>query len=65
MRRAGQDYDALRSTVGAAARLTVKHATNGRPVFRLHRPWSGGLAVPVTSAMRENEAAAVTTLPDG
>jgi hypothetical protein len=64
MRHAGENYDALRSTVGVAAKLTVKDATNGRPAFRSHRPWDGRLAVPVPPRIRENEAAAIT-LPDG
>jgi hypothetical protein len=46
--------------VGAAAKLTIKDATNGRPVFRPHRPWDGWLAVPVPPPVRENEEAAVT-----
>lgn len=36
MRHAGENHDALTSTVGAAAKLTVKDGSDGRPRFR---PW--------------------------
>jgi hypothetical protein len=39
MRHVGAKHDALRTTVGAAARLTVAEAANGSAVFRPYRSW--------------------------
>jgi hypothetical protein len=38
MRHEGQDYDALRSTIGAAARMTVRDDRTGKPVFVKWQP---------------------------
>jgi hypothetical protein len=53
MRHAGSGADALRSTVGAAAGLTVADDTGGKPVFRTWKPYDAGSAVAVASPMRE------------
>jgi hypothetical protein len=39
-RQEGQDYDALRSTIGAAAKLRVTE-DRGRPIFRDWAPYDG------------------------
>lgn len=38
MRHAGRDHDAIRTTVGAAAGLTVWNSAEGKPVFTRWRP---------------------------
>jgi hypothetical protein len=55
--------DALRSTVGAAAGLSVADDTGGKPVFRTWKPYDAGSAVAVASPMRETGPAAVL-VPD-
>jgi hypothetical protein len=40
VRHVGARHDALRSTVGAAASLTVEEGDRS-PAFRAHRPWDG------------------------
>jgi hypothetical protein len=43
MRHAGQGrHDALISTVGAAAKLTVNDSDRGRPKFKTFKPWKPG-----------------------
>jgi hypothetical protein len=55
IRHAGSLADALRSTVGAAAGLTVADDTGDKPVFRTWKPYDAGSAVAVASPMRQNE----------
>jgi hypothetical protein len=48
MKHAGSHVEALRSTVGAAARLTVETDEQGTPIFRQWRgPRTRGAAPPV------------------
>ena len=59
MRHEGKDYDAPTSTVGAAAKLTVKESTrDGKPRFGDWHPY-GGPCVPVASPISETEPAGV------
>jgi hypothetical protein len=61
MRHAGSDYDALRSTVSAAAKLTVTDTKNGKPrlgQWNLYRPGLSG-----ASPVRQNEMAAIEVAP--
>jgi hypothetical protein len=53
MRHAGTTHDALRSTVGLAAQLTVWNTDNGSPAFKAHRPWNGLQVGPGEPLMRE------------
>jgi hypothetical protein len=55
-RHAGSNRDALRSTVGTAAGLTVADEGRGRPIFRqwAPSPYDKGKALPVTPPMRQN-----------
>ena len=55
MRHQGQDYDALRSTIGAAAKLTVEEGKR-RPIFR---PWKPRESAALSPPMRQNEEAGV------
>jgi hypothetical protein len=57
MRRVDQDHDALRSTVGKAAGLTVKDDSCGKPVFRNWEAYRGPSAVPVVSPVRKDDLA--------
>jgi hypothetical protein len=51
MRHEGQEHDALRATVGAAAKLTVEEGKR-RPVFRPWRPReTAGTALPDSSVI--------------
>jgi len=54
LRHAGQDYDALRSTVGAAARLTIEEGERP-PTFRR---WKPSPHAAVTPSVRQTEEAA-------
>lgn len=48
MKHAGSGVEALRSTVGAAARLTVENNEQGRPIFRqLRGPQTRGAPPPL------------------
>jgi hypothetical protein len=58
MRHAGADHDALRSTVGFAAKLTVKDASHGPSIFASYAPWSGPASALGSPSKRENEAPA-------
>jgi hypothetical protein len=59
MRHEGKDYDALTSTVGAAAKLAVKESTrDGKPRFGDWHPY-GVPGVPVASPISETEPAGV------
>jgi hypothetical protein len=60
MRRAGSATDALRSTVGAAAGLTVADDNGGKPVFRKWSPYDREETIPAPSPMREIDPAAVS-----
>ena len=55
MRHAGKDYDALRTTIGTAARLTVSDR-KGPPAFG---PWKPRPLAAVEPPMRDSEVAAV------
>jgi hypothetical protein len=63
MRHEGSPHDALRSTVGAAAGLTVADDNGGKPIFRKWSPYDREGTIPVTSPMREMESPAVQ-VPD-
>jgi hypothetical protein len=63
MRHAGASYASLRSTVGAAAKLTVREST-GKPSFTDWKPWNGDIAGAVTSPMRETVEGCQTALVD-
>jgi hypothetical protein len=52
MRHAGSVADALRSTVGAAAGLTVADDNGGKPIFRKWSPYDREETIPVASPMR-------------
>ena len=59
MRHEGSPHDALRSTVGAAAGLTVADDNGGKPIFRKWSPHDREGTIPVASPMREMESPAV------
>jgi hypothetical protein len=59
MRHEGSPHDALRSTVGAAAGLTVADDNGGKPIFRKWSPYDREGTIPVASPMREMESPAV------
>ncbi len=61
LRHAGSAADALRSTVGAAAGLTIKDDSVGKPVFRQWSPspFNGGTAVPGSPPVRPAEVPAL------
>jgi hypothetical protein len=68
MRHAGQDHDALRSTVGATARLTVTDADkDGRPRFKKWMPneFHGSKSSLGAPPMRGTEVAATGSGPGG
>src|SRR5262249_8947027 len=56
--RAGETVDALRGTVGAAARLTVSDNRQGKPVFRKWKAYDGPSGAPVSAPVSESEPAA-------
>jgi hypothetical protein len=57
MRHDDSTADALRSTVGGAAKLTVSDDAGGKPIFRRWRPYNGEIPSPGSSPMRQNEPA--------
>jgi hypothetical protein len=59
MRHENSSYDALRSTVGAAAGLTVADDNGGKPIFRKWSPYDKEETIPVASPMRATGLAAV------
>ena len=63
MRHEGSPHDALRSTVGAAAGLTVADDNGGKPIFRKWSPYDREGTIPVASPMREMDPAAVEVHP--
>jgi hypothetical protein len=60
MRRAGADHDALRSTIGAAAKLTVAEGER-RPAFR---PWKARETTALMSSMHRDEEGALSVAAD-
>jgi len=62
MRHAGSAADALRSSVGVAAGLTVADDNGGKLIFRKWAPYDREETIPVTSPMRETDPAA-TLMP--
>jgi hypothetical protein len=65
MRHAGSDKDALRSTVGAAAKLTVSDSDTGRPKFKTFKPWKRGEETGAGEApVQETEPAVLDQPPD-
>jgi hypothetical protein len=59
MRHLDSASDALRSTVAAAANLTVTDDSGGKPVVRNWRPYDAHTRVAVAPPMRETDPAAV------
>jgi hypothetical protein len=59
MRHPSSPYDALRSTVGVAAGLTVVNDNGGKPIFRKWAPYDGARPLPVAPPMRETHSPAV------
>jgi hypothetical protein len=59
MRHAGSASDALRSTVGVAAGLTVVDDNGGKPIFRKWSPYDREETIPVASPLRETRSAGV------
>jgi hypothetical protein len=60
MRHHNSADDALRSTVGVAAKLTVRDDSMGKPVFRNWEPYA---AVRERAPVRETDMAAVRAHP--
>src|SRR5260370_1144696 len=58
MRHEGSPHDALRSTVGAAAGLTVVDNKGGKPIFTKWSPYDREETLPVASPVRETDPAA-------
>jgi hypothetical protein len=58
MRHAGSGADALRSSVGVAAGLTVADDNGGKPIFRKWSPYNREETIPVASPTRQNESPA-------
>ena len=58
MRHEGHDYDALQSTIGKAAKLTVT-TIRGKTVFAKWQPWKAEQTHLEAPPMRQNEKAAV------
>jgi hypothetical protein len=63
MRHAGSAADALRSTIGAAAKQTVADDNGGKPIFRQWSPYDRQETLPVASPMRQTPAA-LARVPD-
>jgi hypothetical protein len=61
MRHEGKDYDALRSTVGAASRLTVWDDSTGKPIFGRWKPRFPLAGAPPVS---ETEPAGISPHPE-
>jgi hypothetical protein len=59
MRHAGSAADALRSTVGAAAKLTVVDDRGGKPIFAKWSPYEARRSAVAWPPMRETDPAAV------
>jgi hypothetical protein len=57
MRHGGSAADALRSSVGVAAGLTVADDNGGKPIFRKWSPYDREETLPVASPVRETEGA--------
>jgi len=65
MRHHNSPADALRSSVGVAAALTVADADGGKPVFRTWKPFDAYQTGAVASPMRQNESPATLAPSDG
>jgi hypothetical protein len=63
MRHEGSPRDALRSTVGVAAGLTVADDKGGKPIFSRWSPYDAGSRSLGASPMRETESPPVQ-VPD-
>jgi hypothetical protein len=63
MRHEGSPHEALRSTVGVAAKLTVADDNGGKPIFRRWSPYDRAGALPVEPPMRETDPALVQRCP--
>jgi len=59
MRHAGSAADALRSTVGVAAGLTVVDDNGGKPIFKKWSPYDRAETLPVASPVRRQGAGGV------
>ena len=64
MRHQGANYDALRSTVGAAAKLRIKETNTGRPKFAWFVPWDHGAKASQGEAPIAQTDLAATYLPE-
>lgn len=61
MQRASSDVECLRSTIGAAAKLTVREDSSRRPMFVAYEPFSSaGIAAPVEVPARSASQVAPT-----
>jgi hypothetical protein len=63
MRHEASPHEALRSTVGAAAKLTVVDDRGGKPIFAKWSPYDAHRSTVVTSPMRETDPA-LARVPD-
>jgi hypothetical protein len=63
MRHEGSSHDALRSTVGAAAKLTVVDDKGGKPIFTKWSPYDARSRSLDAPPMRETESPAVERYP--
>jgi hypothetical protein len=63
MHHANSPHDALRSTIGAAAKLTVVDDRGGKPIFAKWSPYEARRSTMVGPPMRETDSAAVL-VPD-
>ncbi len=55
MHHEGKDYDALRSTVGAAVKLTVRDTRGGKPAFAEHESYDARKLHSVFPPVRETD----------
>jgi hypothetical protein len=55
MRHAGADHDALSSTIGAAAKLTVRETPTDGPRLTRHEPYESGISRKGPSPVRFGE----------
>jgi hypothetical protein len=59
MRHAGAEHESLRSTVGGAARLTVRDTRGGKSVFAEHEPYDRAKVHRVSPPMQKTDQAAM------
>jgi hypothetical protein len=64
MRHEGAPHDALRSTVGTAAGLTVRDDGGGKPVFQKWSPYDARSRSSVTPPVRETGSVATPLAAD-